>query len=113
MVERLGVDTDWAEKTKLSYAKLLKLLDPAAKRDDSDRRGAGARRAARPHPPLPRPRTAPEPPDPAEAAARPAELRRAARSSSRRGPSSRSRCDAAQADVAWRQRLRASSPKFA
>src|SRR4030095_4881891 len=31
MVERLGVRTDWAEKTKLAYAKLVKLLDPAAK----------------------------------------------------------------------------------
>jgi tetratricopeptide (TPR) repeat protein len=30
MVERLGVDTDWAEKTKVSYAKLLRILDPAA-----------------------------------------------------------------------------------
>jgi tetratricopeptide (TPR) repeat protein len=30
MVERLGVDTDWAQKTKLSYNKLLHLLDPAA-----------------------------------------------------------------------------------
>jgi tetratricopeptide (TPR) repeat protein len=30
MVERLGVDTDWAQKTKVSYAKLLKLLDPSA-----------------------------------------------------------------------------------
>jgi tetratricopeptide (TPR) repeat protein len=30
MVERLGVDTDWAEKTKLSYNKLLRLLDPNA-----------------------------------------------------------------------------------
>jgi tetratricopeptide (TPR) repeat protein len=30
MVERLGVDTDWAEKTKLAYSKLLRLLDPAA-----------------------------------------------------------------------------------
>ncbi|HEY0711208.1 MAG TPA: tetratricopeptide repeat protein [Polyangia bacterium] len=30
MVERLGVDTDWAQKTKVSYAKLLRLLDPAA-----------------------------------------------------------------------------------
>jgi TolA-binding protein len=28
MVERLGVDTDWAQKTKLSYNKLLRLLDP-------------------------------------------------------------------------------------
>jgi tetratricopeptide (TPR) repeat protein len=31
MVERLGVDTDWAAKTKVSYAKLLRLLDPALK----------------------------------------------------------------------------------
>jgi tetratricopeptide (TPR) repeat protein len=30
MVERLGVDTDWAEKTRLAYAKLVRLLDPAA-----------------------------------------------------------------------------------
>jgi tetratricopeptide (TPR) repeat protein len=28
MVERLGVATDWAEKSKLAYAKLLRLLDP-------------------------------------------------------------------------------------
>jgi hypothetical protein len=28
MIERLGVNTDWAEKSKLAYAKLLKLLDP-------------------------------------------------------------------------------------
>jgi TolA-binding protein len=39
MVERLGVDTDWAEKTKLSYNKLLHLLDPAAK-DLKDPSGA-------------------------------------------------------------------------
>lgn len=29
MVERLGVATDWAEKSKLAYGKLLRLLDPA------------------------------------------------------------------------------------
>jgi TolA-binding protein len=28
MIERLGVKTDWAEKSKLAYAKLLKMLDP-------------------------------------------------------------------------------------
>jgi DNA uptake lipoprotein len=28
MIERLGVATDWADKSKLAYAKLLKLLDP-------------------------------------------------------------------------------------
>ena len=28
MIERLGVTTDWAEKSKLAYGKLLRLLDP-------------------------------------------------------------------------------------
>lgn len=28
MIERLGVSTEWAEKSKLAYAKLLRLLDP-------------------------------------------------------------------------------------
>jgi len=28
MIERLGVNTDWADKSKLAYAKLLRLLDP-------------------------------------------------------------------------------------
>lgn len=31
MIERLGVNTDWGEKSKVSYAKLMKLLDPQAK----------------------------------------------------------------------------------
>jgi tetratricopeptide (TPR) repeat protein len=30
MIERLGVNTDWAEKSKLAYAKLIRLLDPKA-----------------------------------------------------------------------------------
>jgi tetratricopeptide (TPR) repeat protein len=30
MIERIGVNTDWAEKSKLAYAKLLRLLDPKA-----------------------------------------------------------------------------------
>jgi TolA-binding protein len=30
MIERLGVSTEWAEKSKLAYAKLLNLLDPKA-----------------------------------------------------------------------------------
>jgi tetratricopeptide (TPR) repeat protein len=29
MIERLGVNTDWADKSRLAYAKLLKLLDPS------------------------------------------------------------------------------------
>ena len=28
MIERLGVNTEWAEKSKMAYAKLLRLLDP-------------------------------------------------------------------------------------
>jgi hypothetical protein len=28
MIERLGVDTDWAQKSKVAYAKLVKLLEP-------------------------------------------------------------------------------------
>jgi tetratricopeptide (TPR) repeat protein len=34
MVERLGVNTDWAQKSKLAYAKLMRLLDPNAKPDE-------------------------------------------------------------------------------
>lgn len=36
MVERLGVTTDWAEKSKLAYAKLLRLLDPKLPAGDDD-----------------------------------------------------------------------------
>jgi hypothetical protein len=28
MIERLGVNTDWAERSKVAYAKILRLLDP-------------------------------------------------------------------------------------
>jgi tetratricopeptide (TPR) repeat protein len=34
MIERLGVNTDWAEKSKLAYNKLLRLLDPKASPDE-------------------------------------------------------------------------------
>jgi tetratricopeptide (TPR) repeat protein len=58
MVERLGVQTDWAEKTKLSYNKLLRLLDPAAK-------DLVTTPAAAPGTPVPPPQpTAPERPSP-------------------------------------------------
>jgi TolA-binding protein len=30
MIERLGVNSDWADKSKLAYAKVLRLLDPKA-----------------------------------------------------------------------------------
>ena len=67
MVERLGVDTDWAEKTKLSYNKLVQLLDPAerARFEQSGRTagyrstgpagpGSGSAAASRERPPDPR-----------------------------------------------------------
>lgn len=67
MVERLGVNTDWAEKSKLAYAKLLKLLDPSAKLEG----GAlpGVTPAPPPSPALPPtpPPGAPTPPNPAPA----------------------------------------------
>jgi TolA-binding protein len=34
MIERLGVATEWAGKSKLAYAKVLKLLDPGVSSDD-------------------------------------------------------------------------------
>jgi tetratricopeptide (TPR) repeat protein len=34
MIERLGGNTDWAEKSRLAYGKLMKLLDPGARPDD-------------------------------------------------------------------------------
>jgi tetratricopeptide (TPR) repeat protein len=34
MIERLGVNTDWAEKSKVAYAKLVRLLDPKARPED-------------------------------------------------------------------------------
>ncbi len=44
MIERLGVNTDWAEKSKLAYAKLLRLLEP---------RGANAMEPVAPGAPAP------------------------------------------------------------
>jgi TolA-binding protein len=43
MVERLGVDTDWAQKTKVAYAKLMRMLDPSLKGDDPALPGEGKR----------------------------------------------------------------------
>ncbi len=36
MIERLGVTTEWAEKSRLAYAKLLRLLDPKLPGTDED-----------------------------------------------------------------------------
>jgi tetratricopeptide (TPR) repeat protein len=64
MIERLGVNTDWAEKSKLGYAKLMRLLDPTAKADDPV---PGRAPAPAPLAPTPPPRPAapgrPEGPD--------------------------------------------------
>ena len=38
MIERLGVSTDWAQKSQVAYAKLLRLLDPNPAKDDDDLR---------------------------------------------------------------------------
>jgi tetratricopeptide (TPR) repeat protein len=71
MVERLGVDTEWAEKTKLSYNKLLKLLDPAEKHQFEERGRlpatppAGPPTPAAPEAPArPAPERKPDPPAP-------------------------------------------------
>jgi tetratricopeptide (TPR) repeat protein len=42
MIERLGVNTDWAEKSKLAYAKLLRLLDPQVALEPGAASGASA-----------------------------------------------------------------------
>jgi tetratricopeptide (TPR) repeat protein len=68
MVERLGVQTDWAEKTKLAYGKLLKLLDPAAKDLFAPTGPAGQPGTS---PALPSGPTTPEPPAPGRRPDRP------------------------------------------
>jgi TolA-binding protein len=53
MIERLGVNTDWAEKSRLAYAKLLRLLEPELPNDGDD--------LMRRMPPHPAPSPAPPP----------------------------------------------------
>jgi TolA-binding protein len=60
MVERLGVNTDWAEKSKLAYAKLVRLLDPQA--DPTDLRPAAPLREQAPPAPKPPERQSPDEP---------------------------------------------------
>jgi outer membrane protein assembly factor BamD (BamD/ComL family) len=61
MMERLGVQNEWRDKTKLAYAKLQKLLDPSAQLDLTP----GTPSVAPPLPVAPsgRPDTAPTTPD--------------------------------------------------
>ena len=58
MMERLGVQNEWRDKSKLAYAKLQKLLDPTARLDQADAAGAPGE-----HPVAAPPPAAPQPPD--------------------------------------------------
>jgi TolA-binding protein len=69
MIERLGVTSDWADKSKLAYAKLLRLLDPKLPAADDDV-SKGTAPTPGPHqvpPPVPQPplRGTPSPDGPA------------------------------------------------
>jgi TolA-binding protein len=55
MLERLGVDNEWREKSKLSFAKLQKLLDPSYKFQFADPAAAGLETPPSPPPPTPTP----------------------------------------------------------
>src|SRR6185295_18331439 len=63
MIERLGVNTDWAEKSKLAYAKLQRLLDPKAPPEETNPAGGeGGRRDKAPPAPRPPERQSPDKP---------------------------------------------------
>jgi len=67
MMERLGVQNEWRDKTKLAYAKVQRLLDPSAPMDAPADPTAATPTPAVPPPPLPQP-PGPRPdvvPDPA------------------------------------------------
>jgi tetratricopeptide (TPR) repeat protein len=69
MMERLGVQNEWRDKSKLAYAKLQHLLDPSASVDLPPAGAAtpppGAAQPPLPQAPGPRPGVAPEPGTPA------------------------------------------------
>jgi tetratricopeptide (TPR) repeat protein len=67
MVERLGVATDWAEKSKLAYAKLLKLLEP-------DMRAPADDNVKTPSPPVPRSSPPPIPQAPVRGGGEPSDV---------------------------------------
>ncbi len=56
MLERLGVQNEWRDKSKVSFAKLQKLLDPSYKLEFADPSAAGSET------PMPPPPAAPTPP---------------------------------------------------
>ena len=53
MLERLGVQNEWRDKSKLAFAKLQKMLDPSYKFDFADPTTAGNQTPAPPPPPTP------------------------------------------------------------
>jgi hypothetical protein len=55
MLERLGVQNEWRDKSKLAFAKLQKMLDPSFKFDFVDPAAAGSQSPAPPPPPAPTP----------------------------------------------------------
>jgi len=65
MLERLGVQNEWRDKSKLAFAKLQKMLDPAFKFESADP-SAPAPAAAPPTPQAPdgRPGVSPGAPQP-------------------------------------------------
>ena len=69
MLERLGVQNEWRDKSKLAFAKLQKMLDPSFKFDFADPATAGTPTAGASAAPDPRPAGRPprQPPDPERA----------------------------------------------
>jgi TolA-binding protein len=55
MLERLGVQNEWRDKSKLAFAKLQKMLDPSFKVEFADPSSAGSETPAPPPPPAPAP----------------------------------------------------------
>jgi TolA-binding protein len=55
MLERLGVQNEWRDKSKLAFAKLQKMLDPSFKLEFADPATAGSQTPAPPPPPAPAP----------------------------------------------------------
>jgi tetratricopeptide (TPR) repeat protein len=55
MLERLGVQNEWRDKSKLAFAKLQKMLDPSYKFEFADPASAGSERVPPPPPPAPTP----------------------------------------------------------
>jgi tetratricopeptide (TPR) repeat protein len=55
MLERLGVQNEWREKSKLAFAKMKKMLDPSFKFEFADPASAGSDLQAPPPPPAPTP----------------------------------------------------------